>query len=296
MKKNLLIIGLFFALAIIIAPAVALANCQWADIDDCKNLGLGGSGWDQAGQNTFCDQSWRRGNKKCCCGPDGETVGCCLTSRFVPGGGGGGHTEYGGQLTNRQKCQDLRGEYFAGWTVSKAESEYRDTVCEADRGVCRWYLNANCSNIPEIDFGIFGLIRTGLVKALDQTWCRASEKPSGGTAVCCCSATVKQTPPNAGASTGTVSEVKLDYTGMTNPLRTVNVAEVIGRVIRAILAIIGSIFLMMVIYGGFTWMTAAGNDTKVAKGRSILIWAIIGIIVIFLAWMLVAVVFEAVGV
>lgn len=91
-------------------------------------------------------------------------------------------------------------------------------------------------------------------------------------------------------------EVKFDYSGMTNPLQTINPSEVVGRVIKAVLAIIGSIFLIMIIYGGFTWMTAMGNDTKVASGRNILVWAIIGIIVIFLAWMLVAVVFESLGV
>lgn len=103
--------------------------------------------------------------------------------------------------------------------------------------------------------------------------------------------------PGAPGSPGQVGgEVRFNYSGMTNPLETVSVSVVVGRVIKAILAIIGSIFLIMVIYGGFTWMTAAGNDTKVAKGRNILIWAIIGIIVIFLAWMLVAVIFEALGV
>lgn len=91
-------------------------------------------------------------------------------------------------------------------------------------------------------------------------------------------------------------EVKFDYSGMTNPLRTINPSEVAGRVIKAVLAIIGSIFLMMIIYGGFIWMTAAGNDSKVQTGRNVLVWAIIGIIVIFLAWMLVAVIFESLAV
>jgi len=91
-------------------------------------------------------------------------------------------------------------------------------------------------------------------------------------------------------------EVKFDYSGMTNPLRTINPSEVAGRVIKAVLAIIGSIFLMMIIYGGFIWMTAAGNDSKVQTGRNVLVWAIIGIIVIFLAWMLVSVIFESLAV
>jgi len=35
------------------------------------------------------------------------------------------------------------------------------------------------------------------------------------------------------------------------------------------------------IYGGFNWMTAAGNAEKVEKGKQILVWATIGLIVIF---------------
>jgi len=35
------------------------------------------------------------------------------------------------------------------------------------------------------------------------------------------------------------------------------------------------------IYGGFNIMTAAGNAEKVEKGKQILLWATIGLIVIF---------------
>jgi hypothetical protein len=44
----------------------------------------------------------------------------------------------------------------------------------------------------------------------------------------------------------------------------------------------------MIIYGGFVWMTAAGNTEKVTQGKNILIWAIIGLVVIFSAYLLVS--------
>ncbi|MCK5212081.1 hypothetical protein KAJ89_05250 [Candidatus Parcubacteria bacterium] len=40
----------------------------------------------------------------------------------------------------------------------------------------------------------------------------------------------------------------------------------------------------MFIYGGFTWMTAAGNKEAVTKGKDIIIWSVAGLAVIFLAY------------
>jgi hypothetical protein len=43
-------------------------------------------------------------------------------------------------------------------------------------------------------------------------------------------------------------------------------------------------------------MTAAGNDAKVTQGKNILLWATIAIIIIFLSRLLVAFLFQALGV
>lgn len=63
--------------------------------------------------------------------------------------------------------------------------------------------------------------------------------------------------------------------------------QLIGKIINAVLGIVGSLALIMFIYGGFTWMLAAGNAEKVKKGKDIIIWATIGLIVIFSAYALV---------
>ena len=97
-------------------------------------------------------------------------------------------------------------------------------------------------------------------------------------------------PPQAGGT------VNYGYSTVTNPLQTVSVPVVAGRIVNAFLLIVGSIFLIIIIYGGFVWMTAAGNEAKVAKGRKTLSWGVMGIIVIFLAWMLVAFIFETLNV
>lgn len=45
----------------------------------------------------------------------------------------------------------------------------------------------------------------------------------------------------------------------------------------------GIVAVIALIYGGFVYMTARGNDAQTKKGKSILIWAIIGLVVVLAA-------------
>ncbi len=56
---------------------------------------------------------------------------------------------------------------------------------------------------------------------------------------------------------------------------------IIARVIRAVLALLGVISLSLILYAGYTIMTAAGNEEKVAQGKKILMNAVIGLAIIF---------------
>ena len=62
--------------------------------------------------------------------------------------------------------------------------------------------------------------------------------------------------------------------------------EVIANLISIIMGLLGMIAVILMLYGGFIWMTAAGDDDKVKKAKNIIITATIGIIVIFAAWAL----------
>ena len=61
-----------------------------------------------------------------------------------------------------------------------------------------------------------------------------------------------------------------------------------GQIVGAILAFIGIIFLALMIYAGFLWMTAAGNEASVDKAKNLIIAAIIGLIIIFGAYAITA--------
>ncbi len=58
-------------------------------------------------------------------------------------------------------------------------------------------------------------------------------------------------------------------------------ALVVTKIIRALLGFLGLIAVIVVLYGGFTYMTAGGNEEKITKGKKILINGLIGLTIIF---------------
>lgn len=59
---------------------------------------------------------------------------------------------------------------------------------------------------------------------------------------------------------------------------------VIRTVIVAILSLLAVIFLVLLIYAGFKWMTAAGDSDDVKKAKATLKTAIIGLVIIFASY------------
>lgn len=60
--------------------------------------------------------------------------------------------------------------------------------------------------------------------------------------------------------------------------------EAIGKIIGAILAFVGVLFLVLMIFGGYAWMTARGNEEQTTKAKSIIRNALIGIVVVLAAY------------
>lgn len=76
-------------------------------------------------------------------------------------------------------------------------------------------------------------------------------------------------------------------TCLHNYLGTESPQVLIGNIINAVMGIVGSIALLMFIFGGLTWMTSGGSAEKVKKGRDILMWSAIGLAVLFMSYGLV---------
>lgn len=97
----------------------------------------------------------------------------------------------------------------------------------------------------------------------------------------------EETPPTEG-------EVFPTYK-IKSPIGEVTGPELIGRIIKAVLGVVGALALAMFVFGGFTWLTSGGSPDKIKKGKDILMWAVIGLIIIFTSYTLVNFILTAFG-
>ena len=73
------------------------------------------------------------------------------------------------------------------------------------------------------------------------------------------------------------------------------VPVIIGNVIGTALSMIAVIFFILMVYGGFLWMTAHGNTDQVKKAQDTIIAAVIGIIIVLASYAITNFVFQSVG-
>jgi len=66
-----------------------------------------------------------------------------------------------------------------------------------------------------------------------------------------------------------------------------------NNIIGPAFSLVGVIFLVLVVYSGFLWMTAAGDSARVDKAKNILVSTIVGTVIIAGAYVIVLTVFQA---
>lgn len=69
----------------------------------------------------------------------------------------------------------------------------------------------------------------------------------------------------------------------TAGLQSTDPIGVLVNIVNYLLTLIGVIFLILIIYGGYLWMTSGGSEEKTKKGKELLKAALIGLIIIVLA-------------
>ena len=61
---------------------------------------------------------------------------------------------------------------------------------------------------------------------------------------------------------------------------TQDLRETIVQLVNVLLGFLGIIAVIIILWGGFQWMTAAGNEDKVASARTTIIAGVIGLAII----------------
>lgn len=107
--------------------------------------------------------------------------------------------------------------------------------------------------------------------------------PTGSTFACSFRCALAAGAADGSSATGTASAPSSGGSSieLSNPLGTTSIHVIIGRVIRGVLGIVGSIALLMFVYGGVRWIAAGGSDENVKAAQKILANATIGLLIIF---------------
>lgn len=89
---------------------------------------------------------------------------------------------------------------------------------------------------------------------------------------------------SASASGSISSDVSAFATGLGYGSSTTSIPVLIVSTIRILLGVLGLVFFILILYGGFMYMMSAGEPDKTKKAKNIIVYAAIGVFIIALAY------------
>ncbi len=75
-------------------------------------------------------------------------------------------------------------------------------------------------------------------------------------------------------------------TGATGDSLNKSLPQAVGRIISAVLGLVGVILLVIMVYAGFLWLTAGGNDDQVAHAKQLIKNGVIGMAITLSAFII----------
>lgn len=124
-------------------------------------------------------------------------------------------------------------------------------------------------------FLIFSLCAVGVL----QVYGAGSSSGSGTTGAQSGSGT---TGAQSGSGGGTNS--------LVNPLKAADILQFLGHVIDIVIVFVLPIIILFIMYSGFLLVTARGDAGQITKGKTALLWAVVGGVIILGAKLLVTVI------
>ncbi len=86
------------------------------------------------------------------------------------------------------------------------------------------------------------------------------------------------------SSSEDVFGIKTVDTGLKTSLGRTDLRTTAAKIINVALSLLGIVSVVIILIGGFQWMTAGGNEEKVTEARKRIIQGIIGLAIIMSAW------------
>lgn len=81
--------------------------------------------------------------------------------------------------------------------------------------------------------------------------------------------------------------LSLEDVGGSVGLGTADLKAVVLNVIRWLLGILALVAVSFIVYGGFLWLTAAGNTERIEKAKRVILNAVIGLVIVLISWAIV---------
>lgn len=235
--------------------------------------------------NSYCADGWGSGTA-------GKTAYCCITDdgcfeiwvkgSVVPNesacasfGRNGGIS--GGICNTKNDCQ-------ADWTSTPRQSNTSGSSSSSAEESFMCVCADSCDNYT--------------TQAAAEANCQMSGcQPLSGT--CATESTAQQQSlPNQSEESASGQTEESGSSGeirLVNPLSSgaTDLPVILGQVIKGALGALGSLALLMLVWGGFQWLTSAGNPEKVKKGTQTMVWAAVGVAIALASYFLVSTVIKA---
>lgn len=87
----------------------------------------------------------------------------------------------------------------------------------------------------------------------------------------------------AGGLLDTVNEGGLDQIAGSGTTPT-DIRVIVARLINVSLGFLGTIFVVLVVYAGFQWMTSGGDSAKIGEAKKRVTAGVIGLAIILASW------------
>lgn len=83
---------------------------------------------------------------------------------------------------------------------------------------------------------------------------------------------------------------------LSDPAQISDVVGILEAIIRILPPVAGIAFLIMVLFGGFKFVTSGGDQKAVAQAKAILTYAVIGVILVVISWLILTLIRNITGV
>ncbi|MCX6741327.1 MAG: hypothetical protein NTY61_02940 [Candidatus Parcubacteria bacterium] len=80
-------------------------------------------------------------------------------------------------------------------------------------------------------------------------------------------------------------------TGLTNA----DLTTVIGRIVKIVIGFLGLIAVVIILIGGFQWMTSAGDEDKIKGAKGLMTNGVIGLFIVVIAYAIALFVMNIIG-